>query len=336
MEGPVQVLIINQAEVNRLLPMHECIEVMAAALLALSRGDALQPLRSVLWLPERVGALGLMPSFLGDIGSFGLKAASIFPGNHGTEYDSHQGAVLLFEARHGRLLAIMDASAITAIRTAAVSAVATRALAQEDAGDLAILGSGIQARSHLQAMQLARSLRRVRVWSRDFSHAQSFAERESAQLGLRVEALPAAQEAVAGADLICTTTAARQPVLMGAWIAPGAHVNAVGSSVAFTRELDTAAVVNARLYVDCLESTLHEAGDFLFPRQEGAIDNSHIQGEIGAVLLGRVPARQSARDITLFKSLGLAVEDLAAAHHVYAKALVQGCGQAVELGGERR
>jgi ornithine cyclodeaminase len=331
----VQVLVINQAEVNQLLPMRECMDAMAGALQALSGGEALQPLRPVLWLPERVGALGLMPSYLGNIASFGLKAASVFPGNHGTEYDSHQGAVLLFEARHGRLLAIMDASAITAIRTAAVSAVATRALAQEGAGDLAILGSGIQARSHLSAMQLARPLRRVRVWSRDFAHAQTFAQRESPRSGLQVEALPTVQKAVLGADLICTTTAAREPVLMGAWIAPGAHVNAVGSSIPSTRELDTAAVVNARLYVDCLESTLNEAGDFLIPKREGAIDDSHIQGEIGAVLLGRVPARRSAREITVFKSLGLGVEDLAAAHRVYHKALAAGCGQAVELGGER-
>lgn len=331
----MQVLIINQAEVTRLLPMHECIEVMAAALQALSRGDAVQPLRSVLWLPERVGALGLMPSYLGDIAAFGLKAASIFPGNHGTDYDSHQGAVLLFEARHGRLMSVMDASAITAIRTAAVSAVATRALARKDAGDLAILGSGAQARSHLRAMRLVRSIRRVRVWSRDPGHAQAFAQRESAQSGLRVEPLPTVEAAVAGADLICTTTAAREPVLMGPWITPGAHINAVGSSVRFTRELDTAAIVNAGLYVDCLESAVNEAGDFLFPRQEGAIDDSHIRGEIGALLLGRAPARRSDQEITIFKSLGLAVEDLAAAHHVYQKALAQGRGQAVELGGER-
>jgi alanine dehydrogenase len=331
----MQVLIINQAEVNHLLPMHECMEAMVAALQAASGGDALQPLRSVLWSPSRTGALGVMPSFLAGIDSFGLKAVSVFPGNHGTAYDSHQGVVLLFEARHGRLLAIIDASSITAIRTAAVSAVATRALARKDAGDLAILGSGTQARTHLCAMRLARPLRRVRVWSRDYAHAQAFALRESARSGMRVEALPVAQEAVEGADLICTTTAARQPVLMGAWIAPGAHINAVGSSVASTRELDTAAVVTARLYVDRLESTVNEAGDFLIPKREGAIDETHIRGEIGAVLLGRVPARQSPEEVTLFKSLGLGVEDLAAANHIYQKALAEGCGQAIELGGDR-
>lgn len=331
----MQVRIINQSEVKRLLPMDECVAAMERALKALSGGNAVQPLRPVLWLPQRVGALGLMPSYLGDLGCFGLKAASVFPGNHGTQYDSHQGAVLLFEATHGQLLAVLDASSITAIRTAAVSAVATRVLAQESAGDLAILGSGVQARSHLRAMQLVRPLRRVRVWSRDPAHAQSFAQRESADSGLRIEVCSTVQETVSGADLICTTTAARQPVLMGPWIAAGAHVNAVGSSLASTRELDTAAVLNARLYVDCLESALHEAGDFLFPRQEGALEDSHIVGEIGAVLLGQVSARRSAREITLFKSLGLGVEDLAAAHHVYQRAVVEGCGQAIELGGER-
>lgn len=331
----MQVRIINQSEVQRLLPMGECMVAMEGALKALSGGDAVQPLRPVLWLPQQVGALGLMPSYLGGLGCFGLKAASVFPGNHGTRYDSHQGVVLLFEATHGQLLAVLDASSITAIRTAAVSAVATRVLAQEDAGDLAILGSGVQARSHLRAMQLVRPLRRVRIWSRDPAHARSFAQRESADSGLRVEVCPTVQETVSGADLICTTTAARQPVLIGPWIAPGTHVNAVGSSLASTRELDTAAVLNSRLYVDCLESALHEAGDFLFPRQEGALEDSHIVGEIGAVLLGQVPARRSAREITLFKSLGLGVEDLAAAHHVYQKAVAEGCGQSIEFGGDR-
>jgi len=331
----MKVHLINQAEVLQLLPMSECIEVMAEALKTLARGNAILPLRPVLWLPEKVGALGMMPSYLGDLKAMGLKVVSVFPGNHGTQYDSHQGAVMLFETEHGRLLAIVDASEITAIRTAATTAVATRLLARENAGDLALLGSGVQARTHLEAMLLARPVRRVRVWSRDPDHARRFAERESQRHGVKVEPMGTAQEAVAGADIICTVTASREPVLMGEWVAPGAHVNAVGSSVAFTRELDTAAVVKARMFVDRRESTINEAGDFLFPKQEGAIGDDHIRGEIGEVLLGQIAGRTSPEQVTLFKSLGLAVEDLAAAHHIYQKALEKGKGMAVELGGSR-
>lgn len=331
----MKVLIVNHSEVGQLLPMDECMDVMAATFETLGRGEAINPLRHVMWLPERAGVLGMMPAYLGDVRAMGVKVISVFASNQGTEYESHQGPVLLFETQHGRLLAIIDAGAITAIRTAAVSGVATRLLAREDAGDLAILGSGVQAHSHLAAMLLARTIRRVRVWSRTPENARAFARRESEQHGIEVEPVASAREAVAGADIICTTTAAHEPVLLGEWLAQGAHINAVGSSVPFARELDTPAVVKSRLFVDRREATLNEAGDFLIPRQEGAITDSHIQGELGEVLLGQVAGRQSAEEITLFKSLGLAVEDLASAHHVYQTAVEQGLGTWVELGGTR-
>jgi ornithine cyclodeaminase/alanine dehydrogenase-like protein (mu-crystallin family) len=331
----MKVLMINQSEAHRLLPMNECMEVMADTLLTVAKGDAILPLRPVMWLPEKVGALGMMPSYLGSIGMMGLKVVSVFPGNHGTEYDSHMGAVLLFETQHGQLLAIVDASEITAVRTAAVSGVATRLLAREDARELAILGSGIQAKSHLAAMLLARDIEHVRLWSRNAENAEKFARNESRRHGVHIEITPTAQAAVEGADIICTVTSAREPVLMGEWLKPGAHINAVGSSVAFTRELDTPAMVKAKLYVDRRESTLNEAGDFLFPKQEGAINDDHIRGEIGEILLGTVKGRQSADEITLFKSLGLAVEDVASAHHIYTKAKANGIGTPVELGGSR-
>lgn len=332
----MKVLIINQSEVPQLLPMSECMDVMAEALKSLAQGNAILPLRPVMWLPEKVGALGMMPSYLGDIQRFGLKIVSVFPHNHGTEYDSHQGAVMLFEAQHGRLLAIMDSSSITGIRTAAVSGVATRLLARPEASDLAILGSGVQAGSHLEAMLLARSIKRVRVWSRNADHARAFAERAGQRHGLKIEVCASVQEAVTHAHIICTTTAAPEPILMGDWLAPGTHINAVGSSVPFTRELDTAAVVKSRLFVDRRESTVNEAGDFLFPKKEGAISDDHIQGEIGDLLLGKIEGRKSLDEITLYKSLGLAIEDLASAQHVYTKALEKGMGVAVELGGSRQ
>jgi ornithine cyclodeaminase/alanine dehydrogenase-like protein (mu-crystallin family) len=331
----MKVLIVNQSEVIDLLPMDECIDVMTKTLTALAQGDAILPLRPIMWLPERVGALGLMPAYLGVIKSMGVKVITVFPGNQGTKYDSHIGAVLLFGAEHGELKAIMDASEITGIRTAAVSGVATRLLAREDAGDLAILGSGVQAATHLEAMLAVRPIRRVRVWSRNPANAKRFAERQSRRRGINVEAMGSAQEAVAGADIICTTTSAPEPVLCGDWIAPGAHVNAVGSSVAVTRELDTAAMVRSKLFVDRRESTLNEAGDFLIPKKEGEIGDDHILGEIGEILIGKAKGRQSPDEITLFKSLGLAVEDVASAYHIYKQAEKKGRGAWIELGGER-
>jgi ornithine cyclodeaminase/alanine dehydrogenase-like protein (mu-crystallin family) len=331
----VDTLLINQAQVNRLLTMAECIQVMEQAFRALAGGDTLQPLRQVMWLPDKSGVLATMPAYLGDKETMGLKAISVFPGNHATPFDSHQGVVLLFEARNGQLLAILDATAITAIRTAAVSALATRLLARPDAAELAILGSGTQARTHLEAMRLVRPIRRVRVWSRNPEHAARFAEKEAWHHGILVEAASSAQAAVAGADLICTTTSSTEPVLLGEWLPPGCHLNAVGSSTPNARELDSSAVARARLYVDRRESALNEAGELLYALKEGAVGEGHIQAELGDLLVGKAPGRQSAEEITLFKSLGLAIEDLAAAHFIYQKALEQNVGISLALGGER-
>lgn len=313
---------LGREEVERLLPMGECIEVMAEVLSALARGEALQPLRQAHWLPDRRGLLGVMPgALLGDEAVLGIKVITVFHGNHAHGEESHLGSVLLFEAEMGKPLAILDAAAITAIRTAAVSALATRLLAREDAGDLALLGSGVQAKTHLAALREVRPLRRVRIWSRHAESAARFAEEESARHGLPVEATATARDAVEGADLVCTVTSSREPVLEGAWLVPGAHVNAVGACTPATREIDTATVVRARVFVDRRESALAEAGDLLIPIREGAVGEDHIAGELGDLLLGRVAGRRSAEEITLFESLGLAVEDLAVARHVWRKAL---------------
>lgn len=331
----MQVLIVNQDEVRALLPMNECIEVMAEALKTLARGDVILPLRPVMRLPDPSNALILMPAYLGAPAALGLKVITIFPGNAGSEFDSHPGVVMLFDTEHGQPLAIMDASEITAIRTAAVSGVATRLLAREDAADLALLGSGVQARTHLDAMLAVRPVRRVRVWSRTPERARAFAEAAARRHNQPVEPVSTAGDAVEGAGLICTTTASSEPVLLGEWIAPGAHINAVGSSVAATRELDTAAVARSRMYVDRRESTVNEAGDFLIPKREGAFGDEHIRGELGELLLGSVQGRTTPEQITLFKSLGLAIEDVAAARYIFTKAQQQNAGTWVELGGER-
>lgn len=324
----MNVLVISHADVVRLLTMPTCIELIAEALRATSQGDAVLPLRQMLALPDRSGLLGVMPGVLGAPTRLGLKVVSIFPGNHGTAYDSHQGVVMLFDPQNGSPIAIIDASSITAIRTAAASAVATRALARSDAADLAILGSGVQAVAHLTAMRQVRAIRRVRLWSRTAERARRFAD--ASPVAVEVMATPRA--AVEGADLICTTTAARDPILEGAWLAPGAHINAVGACVATSRELDGAAVARSRLFVDRRESALAEAGDLLLARADGAIGDDHIAGELGDVLLGRTTGRRAADEITLFESLGIAVEDLAAADYLYRQAIATGGGVSVPLG----
>jgi len=275
----------------------------------------------------------MMPAFLGMPKTMGVKVISVFLGNIGTEYESHQGAVLLFDADHGQLLAVVDAGEITAIRTAAVSGAATRLLAREGASDLALLGSGTQACTHLEAMRAVRDIKRVRVWSLPLEHAREFARRESKRQEVDIEPMDTAQAAVEGADIICTVTSAKEPILFGPWISAGAHINAVGSSNAFSRELDTDTVVKSRLFADRRESVLNEAGDFLFPKKEGAVDDSHILGEIGDILLARIPGRQTDEEITLFEALGLAVEDVASAHYVYQKAAKETIGSLADLGG---
>jgi alanine dehydrogenase len=329
----MQVLIANTELVTGILTMPACIELMGDTLAMLARGDALLPLRTMLVLPDGQNLLGLMPSYLGEIESVGVKVITAFPSNYGTEYDAHQGVVALFDTEHGVLRAIVDGTAVTAIRTAAVSGVATRLLARKDAGDLAIIGAGTQARTHLEAMLAVRDIDRVRVHSLPLEGAYAFAERESRRHNRPVEVVASAERAVEGADIICTVTTAHEPVVRGEWIAAGAHINAVGAYTPTTRELDSEAVVRSRLYVDRRESTLSEAGEFLIPRSEGQIDDDHIVGELGEVLTGQVAGRGSREEITLFKSLGIAVEDLASAHYVLAQARERELGVWVDIGG---
>ena len=329
--------LISGADVRALLPMNECIEVMAGALRSVTDGSSVLPLRTVMRLDGTPNAFAAMPAIVGTGAgaSLGAKIITVFPGNDATPFDSHIGVVLLFDAEHGKLLAIADASTITAIRTAAVSGLATRLLAREDAQELALLGAGVLAMTHLDAVKCVRDIRRVRVWTRSGERARDFAARADEAVRNRSRRRGSARAAVEGADVVCTITASRTPVLEGAWLSPGAHVNAVGASISTARELDTAAVVRSRLFVDRRESTLAEAGDFLVPRGEGAVTDAHILGELGDLLAGSVKGRVSRDEVTLFKSLGLAVEDVAALRHIHTKALATGAGTRVSLGGLR-
>ena len=325
-------IILNQAEVEELLPMPECISVMEEALIALARGEAHQPLRTIFRPPKINGVLAMMPSFREDQSPlFGLKAICVFPGNAAIGKDAHQGGVLLFDGKDGELLAVVNASAITAIRTAAVSALATRVLAQKDAAELAIIGAGVQARTHLSAIGCVRDIRRVRIVARRFENAQKLANEMQPQFPSPIEAVESVEAAVRGADVIVTATTAREPVIRREWISVGTHINAVGTFSFNAREIDTATMVEASLFVDRRESALNEAGDYLIAAKEGAIGPEHIRAELGDVLIGAHAGRTSPNDITLFKSLGLGIEDLAAAAHVYQKAHDQHRGTQAEF-----
>jgi ornithine cyclodeaminase/alanine dehydrogenase-like protein (mu-crystallin family) len=311
----LKVLVVSEAEVEALLPMERCIELMDDALAALARGEVHNPLRQAIRAPGAPGLLGLMPAWRGGATPFyALKEVCVFPENPKRGLDTHVGAVILHSGETGQPLAFVNASAITAIRTAAVSAVATRLLAREDASVLAILGGGVQAKSHLHAIPLVRNIKEVRTYSRTSGTAAS------------------AEEAVRGADIIVTATSSREPVLKREWIAPGAHINAVGSSIAAARELESELVAAASLFVDRRESTVNESGDYLFALRDGAIAGpQHIRAELGELLTGTARGRTSTGEITLFKSLGLAIEDLAAAAFVYETARQQGGGTWVEF-----
>jgi len=319
----MNVRILDEHDVRRLLPMEECIDVMEAALASLARGELHNPLRFVVRPPGESSLLGLMPAHRSaPLPLYSLKTVAVFPENSARGLDPHQGFVALFDGTTGETRAVMNAGAITAVRTAAVSGVATRALARKDAKTLAILGAGFQAAAHLDAMRAVRDFDRILMWSRTPGRAAAFDG---------VEEAATAEQAVRDADVVVTATSAVEPIIERVWLKAGAHVNAIGSSIPTTRELDTATMVEGSLFVDRRESTINEAGDYLFPFREGAITPEAIRGELGEVLIGSVEGRRSEDELTVFKSLGLAVEDLAAAEYVLQRAEAENAGSVVSL-----
>ncbi|HEV8661023.1 MAG TPA: ornithine cyclodeaminase family protein [Thermoanaerobaculia bacterium] len=333
----MQVLVVSEHEVESILTMRECIAVMEQALTSLGRGEMHQPLRSIVRPPGAQSFLGLMPSYRGGATPFyALKEICLFPGNPARGLDTHLGAVLLHSGETGQLLAVINASAVTAIRTAAVSAVATRLLARHDAKKLAIIGAGVQARSHLEAIPLVRKIESIDVFSRTPEKIATLCGAgtpagETPPGSAAPHVAESVEDAVREADIIVTATSSKEPVLRREWIKPGAHINAVGSSVATTRELDSATVAAASLFVDRRESTINESGDYLMALRDGAIKDDHIRAEIGEILIGAKPGRTSPDEITLFKSLGLAIEDLAAAAFIYEKVKRSGGGKFLEF-----
>lgn len=324
-------LVLSAEDVEKLLPMRTAIEIVAKAMRATARGQTLQPPRWIVPLPCGSGnGLGLMPGWMASPHCFGAKVTAVFPGNHGSELSSHQGAILLFEGERGRPLAVVNGGSVTAIRTAAASAVATRELARADSAVLAILGYGEQATRHLEAVLAIRDIRSVRVWGRSPERAAAFAAAQSALHNVPVSAGPSVETVVDGADIICSTTGATEPILEGKWLSPGSHLNVVGSSVATAREIDVQAVTRSRFYTDYKPSVLLQGGEYLAAAAEGAVDESFIIGDIGHVLEGSVSGRLSPLDITLYKSLGIPAQDLATAHYLYELALAGCHGSAVQ------
>lgn len=328
----MKILILESQHIRELLPMRDCIELMADALSSLARGEVFQPLRTIIRPPEALGLLGLMPAYrTGEHGAFGMKAICVFPGNPAIGKDAHQGAVLLFSRETGELIALMNASEITAIRTAAVSAVATRVLARENAHQLGIIGAGVQARTHLLALDAVRSIKHARVACRNIEHARKLVREMQPGFSFPIEAVESNEEAVRGADLIVTATSSQEPVINKNWISPGAHINAIGTHSPHSREVDSATMAAARIFVDRRESAMNESGDYLLAAKEGLINAENIIAEIGELLTGSKSGRTSANEITLFKSLGLAIEDVACAEYLYEKAMSEDFGTWVNL-----
>lgn len=328
----MKILILNSSQIKELLPMPDCIEVMADALSALARDEVYQPLRSIIRPPAARGLLGLMPAYrTGEQGAFGLKAICVFPENPSQGKDAHQGTVTLFSRDTGELLALMNASEITAIRTAAVSAVATRLLARENAEVLGIIGAGVQARTHLAALATVRSIKRARVAARNLSHAERLAAEMQPSFPFPIEPVKTNEQAVRDADIVVTATSSQEPVINKDWLAAGAHINAIGTHSPGSREIDSATMAAARIFVDRRESALNESGDYLLAAKERLITPDSILAEIGELLIGAKSGRTSETDITLFKSLGLAIEDVACAEYLYRKAQAQDTGTWVDF-----
>lgn len=310
---------IDREEVAKRLTYEMCIPIVREAMIAFSRGETKQLLRSMIFLTE--GRLfGVMPGALGANAPFGAKLISVFAENFALGKPSHQGLVILFDPGSGAPVCAVDAGAITAVRTAAASAVATEALARKNARRLAILGYGEQAATHARAISQMRRLEVIVVWGRSQERARAWAERMQAELARPVAAAPTVEEAVAEADIVCTVTSSAEPILKGEWVRPGTHLNLVGSSHAGPVEVDNNLVVSSRFIADSREGVLKQGAEFLRAKEAGLIGDEHIVAEIGQVLAGEVEGRRSADETTVYKSLGHIVQDLASAWALYSEA----------------
>jgi ornithine cyclodeaminase len=323
--------LLTEDHVKSLLSMNELITAMESAVARFSAREVLQPVRTVLSVGPTKAYFGLMPAYIEQPARLGAKLVTVFNENHARGLPSHLATIVLLDPDTGALLALMDGRYITEARTAAVSAVSARHLAKPNAGTMAIIGTGVQARSHLEAYAEVRSLTQVRVWSPSERSRHRFVDEMSSHTNVAIEPCNTARQAVEGADLIVLATSSPTPVIEDAWIAAGAHVVSVGACRPDQREMAPDLVQRGRLFVDSRAAALVESGDVVIGLREQRFDESHVAGELGEVVLGRVAGRTSTNQITIFKSLGMAVEDVVSADLVFRKALETGAGTELTL-----
>jgi alanine dehydrogenase len=323
--------LLAEADVIRLLSMDDLIDLMEDALRRFSSGEVVQPVRTVLSLGNANAFFGLMPAYVREPAAVGAKLVTVFVNNTALDLPTHLATILLFSPRTGALVAVMDGRYITEARTAAVSAVSASLLAEDSAAVMAIIGSGAQARSHLEALDRVFELTEVRVWSPTPEHRSAFVEEMQSRTTAGMVATESAEQAVRGADLVVLVTSSPEPVVQSGWVKDGAHVMSVGACRPDQREMDPALTRRGRLFVDSRAAALVESGDIVKGIEERRFGASHIVGELGELIAGKVEGRRSPREVTIFKSLGLAAEDVVAADLVYRRAIEQDAGLELEL-----
>lgn len=323
--------LISRSEVEENLPIVECIALMRSAMSAASRGETSQLVRQFIAVPGAPGKMAMMPGTMNDPACFGIKLVCKYDRPPGDPLGTHVGMVMLFDSIKGVPLAMIEGSSLTGIRTAAASGLATDILACGDAASLAIIGTGEQASRHIDAMVAVRPINRIAIWGRDPQRASKFASEIAARTGIATSVADSAAQALRGAHIVCMTTSASEPVISGTDLQPGQHLNLVGSAIPSTAEVDTETVRRARFYVDSRQSAMAAAGELLRAIRDGAVDESHVLGEIGDVIDGRVEGRRNSSDITVYKSLGISAQDLAAAHAVWSRVCTKGIGTEFDL-----
>jgi ornithine cyclodeaminase/alanine dehydrogenase len=323
--------VLTRDEVTRLLTMDDAIHAVERALVEFSTGEAVMPVRGTTAVPEHEGLLLTMPAYLRRSDALATKLVTVYPQNPRRGLPVILAVIVLFDAQSGAPLAMMDGVHVTAVRTAAASAVATKYLAREDARVLGIIGTGVQGASHLWAMRTVRPIERVVVFNRTRAKAEQFARTMQAEHGVPVVVEDSAEAVVRAADILVLATAGPEPLIRADWLKPGCHINAIGTHTPTTRELDSETVARARVVVDSRDANRAECGDLLIPVQEGYITLAHFEDEIGEIAAGRKPGRRSPDELTIFKSVGIAVEDAATAALVYQRAVEQGIGTEVAL-----
>jgi alanine dehydrogenase len=324
-------LILSETQVKSLLDLDELIAALAQAHRQYSTGNAVMPVRLVVPLPQIQGRITSMPGYLNDDKALGMKVVTYFQDNPQRGLPAILATIMLFSADTGKMIAAMDGAYITAIRTACASALATRTLANADTPVLGILGAGVQARAHIHALSQVRQLQRIKIYSPSADSALSIKAELEPQCGVTIEVAPTAEDTVRDSDLLVTVSTAKEPIVSAAWLKPGVHINAVGSHRPDLREIDGATLKKARVIVDSREAIMAECGDILLALKEGSISEADIHGEIGEVLAGTKAGRVSAEEITLYKSVGIAIQDVATAQLVYRKALERNVGTHVDI-----